>query len=338
MNAFYSVYGLLLEASFPLPGLPPATASRKADILVRLKSQGASSSSPPPSSLFESPLDSSAAGTRDLGALQFGKLAGGAYYGLFYADGARFAVSRKGSEIWADWPENYTPEDACTYLTGPVLGFALRLLGRVCLHASAIAVDGQAIALLGGPGAGKSTTAAAFALAGFPVLSDDVTVLSQGGTRLLIQPGYPRVNLWPDAVHKLLGVEAALPRITPTWDKQYLPLQQDGLRFADQALPLGAVYFLGGWDALRTSPEIEEIPCGEALVTLAANAYVNYLLDAEMRRRDFDALHQLVSGVPVRKLRCPATGISPAAACEAIAADARCLAPRAEADKTSAGN
>ncbi len=101
----------------------------------------------------------------------------GAHFGFFYSDGVRFAVEREGREIWGDWPDGYSLEDACTYLIGPVIAFALRLRGVVSLHASAISVGDQSIALMGVPGAGKSTTAAAFALLGFPILSDDVVVL-----------------------------------------------------------------------------------------------------------------------------------------------------------------
>ena len=42
------------------------------------------------------------------------------------------------------------------------MGFVMLLRGIVCLHASAIAIDDEAIALLGPAGSGKSTTAAAF--------------------------------------------------------------------------------------------------------------------------------------------------------------------------------
>ena len=132
--------------------------------------------------------------------MRVGVLAGGKYFGFFYNDGARFAVEREGREVWADWPENYTLSDACTYLLGPVMGFILRLKGTVCLHASAVAIDDRAIALLGLPGSGKSTMAAAFARFGFPVLADDVVALSDKGDHFLVQPAYPRVNLWPQSV------------------------------------------------------------------------------------------------------------------------------------------
>ena len=91
-------------------------------------------------------------------------LAGGEYFGFFYSDGVRFAVERRGREVWGDWPENYTLEDACTYLLGPVIGFVLRLRGVTCLHASAVALAEHAIALAGFPGVPASPPlAAAFA-------------------------------------------------------------------------------------------------------------------------------------------------------------------------------
>jgi hypothetical protein len=255
--------------------------------------------------------------------LRVASFAGGAYFGFFYNDGAHFAMDREGRELWADWPEGYALEDAATYLVGPVMGFVLRLRGITPLHASAIAVEGQAIAIVGLPGAGKSTTAAAFASLGYPVLSDDVVPLADHVDRFLVAPGYPRVNLWPDSVRALLGSQDALPRITPTWGKHYLPLDEDGHRFHSGQLPLGAIYLLGDRDRDRTAPVIEQVAAGDALLSLVANTYVNYLLDREMRHREFDLLSRLVARIPVRSLGPSADPSGVLAMCQAVAADAR---------------
>jgi hypothetical protein len=281
------------------------------------------------STLFDSPRDFLyASPTCDDGGepnLRVGMLPSGTYFVFFYSDGARFAIERQGREVWADWPENYTIEDACTYLMGPVIAFVLRLRGITCLHASAIAVDDRAIALFGLAGAGKSTTAAAFALTGFSVLSDDVVVLRDRADRFLVQPGYPRVNLWPDSVRTLFGSPDALPRITPTWDKRYLTLDQNGRRFQSQPLPLSAIYILGEREAELTVPVIEDLAGHEAFTTLVANTYVNYLLDGDMRAREFDVLGRVLAGVPIRRVRPTADPSKIFALCESIAADARQL-------------
>jgi hypothetical protein len=261
---------------------------------------------------------------------------GGNYFGFFYSDGARFAIERKGREVWADWPENYTLEDACTYLLGPVMGFVLRLRGITSLHASAVVVGDFAVALVGCPGAGKSTTAAAFARCGFPVLADDVVALADREERFFVEPGYPRLNLWPDSLRALFGSDEASPRITPTWDKRYIPLGENGYRFTSEALPLGAIYCLGTRDPSLTDPVLDDLTGGEAVTTLVANTQVNYLLDREMRGQEFDVLSRLVARVPIRRVRPPADPSALPKTCRTIAADAeRLFAGRASASTVS---
>jgi hypothetical protein len=268
--------------------------------------------------------------------LRVGVLPGGDYFGFLYRDEVRFAVERQGREIWGDWPESYTLEDACTYLLGPVLGFVLRLRGVTCLHASAVAVDGQAIVLVGSPGAGKSTIAAAFAQRGFSVIADDVVALAEDGKNFQVQPGYPRVNLWSDSVRALFGSDEALPRITPTWDKRYVALGDNGFGFASNPLPLGAIYVLGTREAALEAPVIDDIAGSNALQELVTNTYVNYLLDREMRSQEFDVLTRLVVRIPIRRVRAPADYSAVLDLSEAIANDARRVMARKPADATSA--
>jgi hypothetical protein len=259
----------------------------------------------------------------------------GDYFGFFYRDEVRFAVERRGREVWGDWPENYTLEDACTYLLGPVLGFVLRLRGMICLHASAVAVDEQAIALVGPPGAGKSTTAAMFAQRGFSVIADDVVALAEDEKNFQVQLGYPRLNLWSDSVGALFGSDEALPRITPNWDKRYLALGDNGFGFATKPLPLGVVYLLGSREAGLEAPVMDYLTGSDALAQFVTNTYVNYLLDRNMRSREFDVLTRLVVRIPIRRVRPPAGYSAVFGLSEAIANDARRVMARNLADTTS---
>lgn len=333
VTAPYVVYGLRLTANIALPDLPGPYESKPYDVRIWLKDLATLPFT------FDEPLrvlhTSSNVAASGQANLHVGLFPGGEHFGFFYGDGARFVVDRRGCEVWADWPEDYSLEDACTYLLGPVMGFVLRLRGVVCLHASAVAIGDRAIALVGLPGAGKSTTAAAFGCAGFPVLSDDVVALADKGAEFLVQPGYPRVNLWPDSVCRLFGSQDALPRITPTWDKHYLPLGQHGHHFASSPLPLGAIYILDGRGETLTSPIIEEVSGKEALITLVAHTYVNYLLDQNMRRTEFDVLSRVVSAIPVRRVRRPADASAIFNLCEAIVRDAGGAMVGAPANATS---
>jgi hypothetical protein len=314
------VYGLRVAANLALPGLPARPDLEGCDVLIHLKDWASFPTIFPESTeiLYTSLKDAAS----DQPNLRVGLLPGGSYFAFFYRDGVKFAVERHGSEIWGDWPENYTLEDACTYLIGPVIGFVLRLRGMTCLHASAVAIGERAIALMGFPGAGKSTTAAAFAQRGFRVLADDVVALSQEGEGFLVSPGYPRVNLWPDSVRALLGSEEALPRITPTWEKRYLALGEKSLGFTSKPMPLGAIYLLDEREPRSATPAFEKIAGADAVALLAVNTYVNYLLDRDMRSREFDVLSRLVTEIPIRRVRPTADPCAIFDLCGAIARDA----------------
>ncbi len=67
--------------------------------------------------------------------------------------------------------------------------------GRAALHGGAFLADGRAWGLFGSHRAGKSTALAALALAGTPVLADDLVVIADG--RVLAGPRY--VDLRPSA-------------------------------------------------------------------------------------------------------------------------------------------
>jgi hypothetical protein len=45
------------------------------------------------------------------------------------------------------------------------------------------------------------------------------------------------------------------------------------------------------------------VPLHAGLIELVANTYTNYLLDQEMRAREFDVLGRLIKNVPLRKLK-----------------------------------
>lgn len=315
----HSVYGLGLLSNVTLPGFPSRDDGRPPDVLIRLKQNPAF----PPISDLAYFYTSANRGALNDPALRVGKFGDGRYFGFFYSDGVSFAVHHDGREVWADWPDGCCLEDACIYLRGPVLGFVLRLHGITCLHASAVAIGDQAVALMGEPEAGKSTTAAAFAKCGYAVLSDDVVALDSRENRFLVQPGYPGLNLWPDSVRALFGSEDAMPRIIPSWDKRFLALGSGDFRFETRPLPLRAIYVLDRERSGNLLCPIEETAPSPAMMTLVANTYVNYLLDSDMRHRDFDVLSRLVASVRVCSVRAPADPSHLQSFCEAIAADAR---------------
>ena len=223
------------------------------------------------------------------------------YWHLTYYDGTQFWLERAGKEIWATWPETSTLEDACSYLLGPVLGLVLRLRGVTCLHASAVALDDCSVVFVGPEGAGKSTTAAAFAREGHGVLSDDIVALQETETGFLVVPAYPHVCLWPESVTLLYGSPDVLPHFSKGWEKHRLSLGDQEARFETRSLPLAAIYLLGERRA-EPAPSVEALRPQTGLLSLVADTFANKILDREMRAREFEVLGRLVSRVPVRKV------------------------------------
>lgn len=255
--------------------------------------------------------------------IRVSRLLGGKYFRVAYSDRTVIIVDAQGSRVWATWPDAATVEDTATYLLGPILGFVLRLRGVTCLHASAVAIDGRAIALVGPSGAGKSSLAAAFAQRRHPVLADDVVALSDQGDCFEVQPAYPRLRLWPESVKTLFGSSEALPRITPGWDKRFLDLNGRDCRFQREPLPLAALYFLTGRCSVRVGPAIEAISPRASLMTLVSDTYATRLLDAPRRAQEFELLGRLVANVPSRRATLGADFARTAELCEAIVDDFR---------------
>jgi hypothetical protein len=235
-------------------------------------------------------------------ALRVFRVLDGKYYRFSYADQTEFVIDQAGTEIWAKWIEPLTLEDTATYLLGPVMGFVLLLRGLVCLHASAIAIGNDAIALVGPAGCGKSTTAAALSNRGYSILAEDVVTLDDRVDYFLVRPAYPCIRLWPASVKALYGTETHLPKLTPNWDKRYLDLTAHPEQFQQKPLPLAAIYQLGERSDDDAAPFIEPLDRSEGLMSLVANTYATKLMDKQMRAREFELLTRVLNNVPLRRV------------------------------------
>jgi len=297
----HNVFGLVLRSNLAIPGLPPLEApSGIPDVHIHLGVSPSSESrrpgKPPPVTYTSSYMDEGGKPIWEIRASPHGSL-----FHLTYYDGMQFWLDRRGKALWAVWPSQTTLEDACSYLLGPVLGMLLRLREVTCLHASAVAFGDYSVAFVGWAGAGKSTTAAAFARQGSRILSDDIVALAEKEAGFHVLPAYPHLCLWPDSVKVLYGSPEALPRFVPDWEKRRLALGGQGARFEDRPLLLGAIYVLGDRRP-EPAPYVEKIGASDALVSLVTNTYANKILDRELRAREFAVLGRLVSSVPMRRV------------------------------------
>jgi hypothetical protein len=295
-----SIYGLDVLANRPIPTVPHSSITN-ADVRVSFGLLPAWLPSLEPHQI-ETAYVADYTDEHGNPAIVFAKLHHGDFYRFTYADQTEFVIDRHGREIWTTWREPLTLEDTTTYLLGPVMGFVLLLRGLVCLHASAIVVDGEAVAFVGPAGAGKSTTAAAFAARGFRVLAEDVVTLDDRGDSFFVRPAYPCIRLWPASAATLYGSHSALPPLTPNWDKCYLDLSQAEGRFESEPRRLAAIYLLDERSDDPQAPFARPLDAAEGMIHLIANTYGTKLLDKQMRAREFDLLSRVLVDVPLRRV------------------------------------
>jgi hypothetical protein len=290
------VCGLVIDADTPLPGLRSLEVPETPDLRVRMRgSIGQPIEKDAGRVWFLSPYRDE----RDVPLLTIRTV--GASYLLCYAEGARFLVTTSGSEVDAWWDAPLTEADAADYLLGSVLAFIVRLRGMVPLHASAIVVQDQAIVFAGAQGAGKSSIAAAFAILGYPVVSDDVVVMDVSTGRVCAYPSHPRLSVWPDSAQSLLSTKS-LPAHSLVFEKRRLDLLEHGYRFHEHVLPVRRIYILADRAAAGHGPVTRALRPQAALMHLVSQTYGNYLLDASMRAHEFDVLGRVAASVCVSEL------------------------------------
>ena len=204
---------------------------------------------------------------------------------------ADFTVSADGHDVTATPAPGVSAQTVEHLHLNQVLPLALSLQGRLVFHASAVEIDGVAVAFMGDSGKGKSTLAASFATGGHRFLTDDGLLVesSEGGYRVL--PSHPSIRLWQDSEAALIapGTPAA-PALEFTSKSRFLA--GDRIPFCDAPRPLQRVYFLGDDAATATFHRLAPV---EALVGLLRHAF---LLDVEARELlagHFDELSALAS-------------------------------------------
>jgi hypothetical protein len=318
-----SLYGLVIDVRGPGSNGPALPGGGSADVTITLGDLGPFGRRVRQSTSalwYRSPFCDEA-GTPDL---EIRCLEGGEYWCL-YCDRTEVVVDGTGTKVFASWVPPATRESTLAYLLAHFLGLVLRLRGVTCLHGSVVEVGKRAVILAGESGAGKSTTAAALARRGLSVVADDFAALTDREAKFLVQPGYPNLLLLPSSVQALWGTPDALPPPPPGGDKLSFDRAHPEFNWCEQALPLGAVYLLGGRRTNLPGPAVQPLSGTEGLLRLVANSYCGKLLTQDKRAGEFETLGRLMQRVPVRWVQ-PSAAINRLdRLCDAILDDCRSL-------------
>ncbi|MDH5235593.1 MAG: hypothetical protein OEW77_11590 [Gemmatimonadota bacterium] len=315
------VYGLRLRCATALPTLASAPLAGVPDVVVRF--------SVPPSALAALPRSAryvSEATEDGRPVLVCESDVSGDAPRLVFGEGATFTFAAEGPDLWVEWMAPLSMDDVMSFLTGPVLGFALRRLGVLALHASAVSIGGRAVGFVGAGGAGKSTLAAALAARGHAVLTDDVLALREQDGRWLAFPGHDQLRLWEDSEALLFGGSGRLAPLSDTWEKRKLSLLAEGYHLVTAPEPLGALLVLEPPAPRAVAAEVLPALGQETVLSLLGNTSAGYLLGAADRVPELRALSSLLRSVRVGRLR-PGARSGPDELCGTVEAWCAALAP-----------
>lgn len=218
---------------------------------------------------------------------------------------AEFDVSRDGTQIRVLASGDVPEADVASLLEGAILGGAMRLLGKLCLHASVLVAGGSAVALMGESRAGKSSLACALMGHGSRLLSDDFATIEFHEDGVFVQPGRIRLRLWPDSAARLASASALLERLYPSVPVLEKLILSDPDAISREPARLAAIYVLASRESGLEAPRIDAMAPGERLARLAENLYGQIAPEAEARRAELSALARLTATVPIHQLTLP---------------------------------
>lgn len=188
------------------------------------------------------------------------------------------------------------------------LPLAAVLHGLEVLHASAVAVDGRAIAFTAASGTGKSSLGAHLVAAGAGFLTDDVLALEGGDGGPLAYPGVARLSV---ATHELAGMNQAgrarFGRRAATSGKVYVePVVQSG------PLPLRALFCLyraASFDRVRIREHVPPEPR-----TVLASSFLPYVRTPARLLNQLATCAAVTDSVRLFDVELPTAGTARAAA------------------------
>jgi len=222
---YYKAYGLNIHSAFPLSEL--IQRENDADIYIqtgKLK--------PPPlgtTSINRQGIEALFGGTTQEAYLRWSGIAT-----LLAKDGTTLIVEPDS--------DNIDPQLLNLYILSEALGIILYQRGLFLLHASAIKIGEQVVIFAGTPGAGKSTTAAAFARCGYTVLADDMVAMSlDSAGKIMVYPAFSQIKIWPSAVKGLGYNPSFLPPLFSGSRKRVIRQKEN---FPVEPFPLAHIFIL----------------------------------------------------------------------------------------------
>ena len=192
------------------------------------------------------------------------------------------------------------PEVVAILLSGTVTAYLLSAEGGLVLHASAVEVDGKAVAFVGLSGQGKTTVATLLCTEGYPLVTDDVLPVDAHGGEVTCVPGGIELRVRDKSQELADWLASDVPR-RRTADERLamaVPVTRADL------LPLATVII--PWpDRQFTAVSARRLSAGEAAMSLARFQRVEGWTSPKVLRAQFEAITAVVGSVPVFEMHIP---------------------------------
>ena len=217
---------------------------------------------------------------------------------LLKIDGVARILVAGGRRITVASNAGVAPRLLRLHLLGSAMGAVLQQRGRLPLHANAIAGRGGVVLVCGRSGSGKSTTAAALDLQGYPILSDDVCALEIAPETVNLHPSYPQLKLWESTLNDLNLPIEGLEHIGDHRRKFLRPVQSG---FHTRPTPVKALVWLVETTE-RPSVALESLQGAQRFVALQRNTYRRKFLVGDAKRGHFELCHHALAQMAMYRL------------------------------------
>ena len=193
------------------------------------------------------------------------------------------------------------------YLLGTVLSYWLELQGMPTLHAAAVVTEDRAVAFIGTNGASKSSLAATFMQAGYPLLTDDILPVQGYSDRFVGFSGYPQMRLWPDQAQYFLGHYRNLEQVHPAYAKRRVPVGSNNFGdFCEASQPLSCIYLLERSESAEGAIKITSVSPRDAVIELVRHSFGAHIVEAiGLQAQRFGFFIEMARCVTMRRIIYP---------------------------------